>query len=551
MFMKIFRNTFKLANNKLSAMLFKLTGISILRKPTLKQKIEKIWQGKEAHELKFDELSFYHRAMLPETTDLVSEATWFDLDMNSVFKKIDRTISVVGAQYLYHKMFCYQDSQDSLQKKLSEGIRLIEDTENTMKMAEILYPLRDKSAAYISSVIFEDLPDKPKYYPLLILLSFAFVASVAGLVFFGKPFLLAVIGIAVVNTIITQQITIRISDSIPDMGSLGRLLAVASALAGKGDARYKEIKILKNHLKLISYLQKKFGWLLIDTKRLDELSASIIAYLNHLLLVNLIIFFSASKYVNKHKKELKEIFCAIASLDISLGMSNFLSSETCCFPTIVNENRLEVDKIYHPILEEPVSNTFQISDKSALITGSNMAGKTTFIKTIGVNLLLARTLGFCFAKSAVFPNADVFSTIRRKDDLLEGKSYYYVEIETLLEFIKVSDSDKLCLFLIDEIFRGTNTVERLAASSSVLKYLGNRSMVLVTTHDIELEAMIAGGYKMYHFEEQVINGVHSFDYKIKQGPCKSRNAIHLLEISGYPEGIIKEASSTAEKLLNR
>ena len=76
-------------------------------------------------------------------------------------------------------------------------------------------------------------------------------------------------------------------------------------------------------------------------------------------------------------------------------------------------------------------------------------------------------------------------------------------------------------------------------------------MVLVTTHDIELEAMIAGGYKMYHFEEQVINGVHSFDYKIKQGPCKSRNAIHLLEISGYPEGIIKEASSTAEKLLNR
>ncbi len=540
-----------MANNKLSAMFFKLTGVSVLRKPTLKQKIEKIWQGKEAHELKFDELSLYHRAMIPEVTDLVSEATWFDLDMNSVFKKIDRTISVVGAQYLYHKMFCYQDSQDSLQKKLSEGIRLIEDTENTMKMAEILYPLRGRSAAYISSVIFENLPEKPKYYLLLILLSLVFISSVVGLVFFGKAFLLVVIGIAILNTAINQMISFKISDSIPDMGSLGRLLAVASALARKGDTRYKEIKILKNHFKLISYLQKKFGWLLIDTKRLDDLSASVIAYLNHLLLVNLIIFFSASKYVNKHKKEFKEIFCAIASLDVSLGMANFLSTEICCFPTIVDENRLEVTKIYHPILEEPVSNTFQISDKSALITGSNMAGKTTFIKTIGVNLLLTRTLGFCFAESAIFPNANVFSTIRRRDNLLEGKSYYYVEIETLLEFIKVSDSEKRCLFLIDEIFRGTNTVERLAASSSVLKYLGNRSMVLVTTHDIELEKMVENKYSLFHFEEQIKDGIHSFDYLIKQGPCKSRNAIHLLEISGYPQKIIIEASSTAENLLNR
>lgn len=519
-------------------------------KVNLKKKIENIWTRKDICDLKLDEYSLYHKAMANGSCDLVSESTWLDLDMDSVFHKINRSISVVGSQYLYHKMHCYQDSPNLLQEQLSEKVKSKESKKSLLNMAKILFPLRDRSATYISTVIFENLPEKPFYYPLLILLSLAFMASVAGLVYFGKEFLLIVIGIAIINTILNQVISIRISDHIPDMGSLGRLLVVASALARKGDKDFDEINILNTHLNLISYLQKKFGWLLLDTRKLDELSASIIAYVNHLLLVNLIIFFSASKYVNKHKKELKEIFCAIASLDVSIGMMNFLSAETYCLPQIVNENRLEVVDLFHPVLEKPISNTFTVLDGSALITGSNMAGKTTFIKTIGVNLLLARTLGFCFGKSAVFPRADVFSTIRRRDNLKEGKSYYYVEIETILEFIKASDSDKLCMFLIDEIFRGTNTVERLAASSAVLKYLGSRSMVLVTTHDIELEKMVEGKYRLFHFEEQIKDGIHSFDYLIKEGPCKSRNAIHLLEISGYPDEIIKSAYSSSEKILS-
>jgi DNA mismatch repair ATPase MutS len=372
----------------------------------------------------------------------------------------------------------------------------------------------------------------------------------AGLIFVRKEFLVAVLVSGIANTLFQQSVAIRISSYIPGMGILGRMLAVASSLADTGENTFKEIEVLQKYKKFINSLQKKFGWLLLQTHRQDELSASIIAYINHLLLVNVIVFFTAAKYVEKHKRELIEIFEAIGSLDASMAIAEYISTETCCCAELVDENKIEVVSLYHPILEHPISNAFSLSNHSCLITGSNMAGKTTFIKTVGVNLVLTRTLGFCHALSALFPTASVLTTICRGDDLKYDKSYYYVEIETILEFIKAAESNQRYVFLIDEIFRGTNTVERLAASSSVLKYLGNRGMVLVTTHDIELEYMLDERYRMFHFQEQIEENRHFFDYKIKLGACKSRNAIKLLELTGYPVEITTEAYATSFQLSN-
>jgi len=105
------------------------------------------------------------------------------------------------------------------------------------------------------------------------------------------------------------------------------------------------------------------------------------------------------------------------------------------------------------------------------------------------------------------------------------------------------------LFLIDEIFRGTNTIERLAASTSVLKYLDKQNKVLVTTHDIELQYLLHNRFEMFHFSEQVENNEYFFNYKIQKGPAKSGNAIKLLEIENYPGSLIEEAFSIVEKLV--
>ncbi|MCK5131889.1 MAG: hypothetical protein KAR40_07025 [Candidatus Sabulitectum sp.] len=508
--------------------------------------IQRIWRGGEAFKLNAEDTVRYHSAKGENTCEPVPDSTWSDLDMDDVFHRLNRTCSVVGAQYLYHEMHRYRKDLEFPRKRFLDYRNFQENQASSQVFAKILLRLRDKKAAYISGVLFGPLPSKPAYFPLLILMSLLFLVSIAGLIFVSKEFILGVLAVGFLNTLIHHILSFRIY--VPDMGSLGRMLGVAASLADTGETSFREIEVLKTHRKFIKHLQKKFSWILIDLTRLNELSASFISYMNHLLLVNLIVFFSAAKFVEKHKSDLIEIFEAIGSLDASMAVTGYLASESCCCPELVDENRIEVTSLYHPVLENPVANSFSLTDHSCLITGSNMAGKTTFIKTIGVNLLLARTLGFCHGESVVFPAASVLSTIRRRDDLQHGKSYYYVEIETILEFIKASDSGERYLFLIDEIFRGTNTIERLAASSSVLKYLGRHGMVLVTTHDIELEHMLNEKYRMYHFQEQIEDDRHYFDYRIKPGPCRSRNAIRLLEITGYPAEITSEAHSISGRL---
>jgi DNA mismatch repair ATPase MutS len=214
-----------------------------------------------------------------------------------------------------------------------------------------------------------------------------------------------------------------------------------------------------------------------------------------------------------------------------------------------NSSTLNFQDLYHPLIEEAVPNTLENISGSILITGSNMSGKTTFMKTVGVNFILAQSFYFTLSKEFNVPALKVKSAIRTEENLLEGKSSFFAEIEAINYFLQLSNNKNEYLFIIDEIFRGTNTIERLAASTAVLKYLNRNNKVFVTTHDIELQDLLENNYKMFHFSEQVEDGKFFFNYKLKEGPCSSGNAIKLLEIMNYPAEIIAEANSIAKKLL--
>jgi len=179
-----------------------------------------------------------------------------------------------------------------------------------------------------------------------------------------------------------------------------------------------------------------------------------------------------------------------------------------------------------------------------------MSGKTTFIKTLGVNFILAQTLNFCLAEKMSIPKLIVKTSIKRNEELEDGKSYFFVEIEAIKYFIDLAQGNNNYLYLIDEIFRGTNTVERLASSTAVLKHLAVNNRVFVTTHDIELQEMLQNTFMMYQFSEQVEDGKFFFNYKIHHGPCTSGNAIKLLEIMNYPKSVVEEANSIVKNLLN-
>ena len=180
------------------------------------------------------------------------------------------------------------------------------------------------------------------------------------------------------------------------------------------------------------------------------------------------------------------------------------------------------------------------SDPSGLlITGSNMAGKTSFIKTVGINMILAQTIFIVLAERAGLPRRIVRSSIKREEQVLDGQSYYSREIELLREFLDCPENR--CLFLVDEIFRGTNTVERVAISAATLRYLTRRNMALVTTHDVELQPLLADCARLFHFSEQVDGDRYYFDFILRDGPCRAGNAIRLIELKGYPAGLVSEA----------
>ncbi len=125
-----------------------------------------------------------------------------------------------------------------------------------------------------------------------------------------------------------------------------------------------------------------------------------------------------------------------------------------------------------------------------------------------------------------------------------GKSHYFVEIELLLDHLKKIEENDNYLFILDEIYRGTNTIERISASVAVLNKLANPSLVLVTTHDVELQELLADDYEMYHFRENA-DAKNLFSYKIRRGPCTTRNAIELLKMIGYPDDVTREAERLA------
>ncbi|MDZ7681977.1 MAG: hypothetical protein U5J63_09780 [Fodinibius sp.] len=204
---------------------------------------------------------------------------------------------------------------------------------------------------------------------------------------------------------------------------------------------------------------------------------------------------------------------------------------------------VEATELGHPLIpeDEKVTNDVSIDDTGdlLLITGSNMAGKSTFLRTMGVNLAI------CFAGAPV--NATSFSTIPFRlfssinvtDSLDDGLSHFYAEVKRLRGLLDLLNDDHQTpvFFMVDEIYRGTNNRERLQGSEAFLKNVAGKNGVgLVSTHDLELAQLEESipEFSNWHFAETIEGNKMSFEYKLKPGPCPTTNALKIMEMEGLP-----------------
>jgi hypothetical protein len=516
------------------------------RKAQIKKRLDEIWRGKKEVRRDYDWIPLYFRYRQLSEPETVDDKTWSDLEMDEVFGRIDRTTSVIGRQYLYAILRIYNKDDSDLEKHRRSALCSLFRTDEVFreKIQRALYPLRNSSSAYLTTLLYEELPPKPKYYYLLYFSSGLFFLSLA-LSIANSAFFFAAAGFALCNLLINTFYGRIVFGHFADLVSLTTMLSAVGNLARiEPPLKISELDTLRNLKHLAARLNKKVFWLRFDGLQASDMFAGLFLLLNFFGLSRLIAFLRSIDDLKKSRNQFRLIFEAIGSLDAHVAIASWMQSvPVSAIPSFNSTGTIDITGMYHPLIEEAVGNSLFLRKESVLITGSNMAGKTTFIKTIGLNVILARTLFVCLAKRADLPRIIVRSSIKGDEKVIDGNSYYSREVEQIREFLNCPE-DRF-LFLIDEIFRGTNTIERIAIGAATLRYLSSKNMVVVTTHDVELQPLLNDCSRLFHFSEQVDRNRYYFDYILRDGPCRAGNAIKLIELKGYPPNLIEEARRLA------
>ena len=306
-------------------------------------------------------------------------------------------------------------------------------------------------------------------------------------------------------------------------------------------------------------LQKKFtsGESKSSRKEIEKLARLLRNYesgnsnigliLNNFFLWKLNFAQQIEKQSKKIEQDLPEWFDAFAEFEalISFGIFKFKNPKYI-FPKISESGeKLKVEEIVHPLLfqEIVVSNDFEIVEKTeiSIITGANMTGKSTFLRTIGVNLVLAMNGCPVAAKEFSFVPMDLFTSMRTSDSLNDGTSYFNAEILRLRNLVENLENGKPQFIILDEILKGTNSKDKLTGSELFLEKLMKSKTLfscLIATHDLELtkiEEKFPAKIKNYCFELQNNNDELETDYKLQNGVTKSMNAIYLMKKFGIIE----------------
>ena len=202
-------------------------------------------------------------------------------------------------------------------------------------------------------------------------------------------------------------------------------------------------------------------------------------------------------------------------------------------------------ELVHPLLTNPVENPW-VTDRPVLLTGSNASGKSTYLKAAALAAVMAQGICTCTAYSYEASVFQIYSSMALRDDLQAGESYYIVETRSLKRILDQATGKTPVLCVIDEVLRGTNTVERIAASCEILTAFSDRGVLCVAaTHDLDRCGLLEGRYDQYHFQETVTADSVEFDYRLYPGKATSRNAINLLRMLGFPGTIVDQAHKRA------
>ena len=485
---------------------------------------------------------------------IVDARTASDLDLEALFARVDRCASAVGQQWLWARLRTPAGEPEALGAFDALVTALGAPSAPRDGLRRSLARLTGASSYLLPYLLHGELPERPAAYGLTPVLTAAALVAIAASFAFGVPGVLSLVAICAANAVVRLSFRAKVAPALGSLPAVRALLKTGLELARPGSGLPDGVRArLEGTIAPLRGLLRTTGWLAVETDARDELSRLFYEYVNLVFLLDVNALLFSLEILSRRRESLRGLFDAVGELDGALSTVAFRGSLTVwCRPRTVaaGEGLRTVDAV-HPLLGAPVPNSLRTEGASALVTGSNASGKTTFLKTLGVNALLARTLATCAALEWEAPPYLVVSAMGRSGSLAEGKSDYVAEVRRVGALLEESRAEAPRLFLLDELFRGTNTVERIAAGKAVLARLARGPhLVAVASHDLELVPLLQGTYAPYHFREEVAGGELSFDYGLRPGPSSTRNAIALLAWAAYPPEVVADALATVESLLS-
>lgn len=534
-------NAKKSYNEKMEAMLEKAFG----NRPDRKYRFED-----------YDRIKYKH--ILKEKSDMnIDDITWNDLSMDEIFKLINNTYSSVGEEYLYDMLRTLNFNSEELEEfnRLTEYFK--ENKEQTKKMQKHFAKLgRTKSVSFYEFI--HKLCELPKQNNFLNI--FCLVSGIAVIATFF-------INAAVAAILVCVVFTFNIYTYYREKAKVSAYFVCCKYLVAMTDAAIniskEDMDILKEYNVKIKELTKslwklrKNMFLISDGNMSDSIFGIVMDYVRMLFHVDLIKFNMIVKDAYEKTEDIEKLFDTIGRIEAAMAVGSFkamLNNEYGFYalPRIhrnVETKHIGFDNLYHPLIKDAVKNSMK-NENAVLLTGSNASGKSTFLKTVAINAILSQTIYVSCAKEMQLKECLVCSSMALKDNLENNESYYIVEIKSLKRILDKSGREKTVLCFVDEVLRGTNTAERIAASSIILEEISkNNAVVFAATHDIELTRLINDRFTNYHFEEEVRDDDVLFNYRLKQGPATTRNAIKLLKVMGYKESIVNNATARAVNFL--
>ena len=332
------------------------------------------------------------------------------------------------------------------------------------------------------------------------------------------------LGISLMYSYIYREDFIKLDEMVSYYSKLVPVLELLDGYKGTSTKMKAYVKNAKNGLVNMSKLKELEG---LSSLRSNLLSNFLF---NGIFCLNLFIRFRFVAFMSKYFMELEIIVSDIEELEamISLATIGIVRSDVC-MPEINARLVLSFKEIKHPLINEDVcvSNSFDGKAGVNIITGSNMGGKTTFLRMIGINLILMQAGSYVCASSFSACYFKLFTSMRVMDNVDKGISTFYGELLRIKDMVEYNGKGNM-LVLIDEIFKGTNYEDRMYGAREVVRKLNNKSTIaFITTHDFEL--CDSDGVKNFHVKEAYEGDRIIFDYKIREGKCVSTNAKYLMK----------------------